>query len=46
MATLLFIALKFAGRIDSPYDGYWFSLMVALDSQTLLRWWLWRSSGR
>ena len=46
--TLLFLALYVFTDLGqaNPYDTYIFLVLLALDSNTLLRYWLWRQSGR
>ena len=46
MGTLLFLVLSVAKQLYSPYDSYWLTLLVALDTQTAFRWWLWRQARR
>ena len=46
MATLAFLLLKLAGRVDSPYDIYACSLLLALDCQTGFRLWVYLRSRR
>ena len=48
MATLVYLSLRlftdFGANFD--FDTYIFLVVLALDSNTLLRWCIWRSSGR
>ena len=46
MATLLFLLAWMGGRCNSPYDVYWGALLVALDANTVVRWWMFQRSGR
>lgn len=46
MATLIFLLAHWLGRVESPYDTYAFTLLLALDSSTGLRWWIWHRSHR
>ena len=41
MGTLLFLLLHATRQLQSPFDCYWFTLLVSLDAQTALRLWLW-----
>ena len=45
MATLAFVLLVWAGKVNTPYDSYWLCLLLALDTQTLLRLWIYRRHG-
>ena len=42
MGTLLLLYLHAVKGLNSPYDCYWLALLVSLDCQTALRWWIWR----
>lgn len=46
MGCVAFLILHAIKVLDSPYDAYWFTILLSLDTQTLLRWWLWKRSGR
>ena len=46
MGTLCFVLLSWAKGLQSDYDCYWLSLLIALDAQTVFRWWLWRQARR
>ena len=42
MGTLLFLLIKMLKVFETPYDYAIFCLLLSLDAQTLLRFWLWR----
>lgn len=46
MATFLFLLLHALKELNSAYDSYVICVLLALDSNTILRWWLWHRSGR
>jgi hypothetical protein len=46
VATLLFLLLHAAKDLNLAYDTYVFCVLLAMDSNTFLRWWLWKQSGR
>lgn len=46
VGTLLFLLGWWAGKLHGPYDTAIACALLSLDTQTALRWWLWRQSGR
>ena len=46
MATLLFLLIHALKDLNSVYDCYWVTLLLALDSQLVFRYWLWKQSSR
>lgn len=46
MGSLLFLVLHALGKCQSFYDSDLFCLVLALDTSSLLRWWMWQKSGR
>ena len=46
MGTLVFLLLHALKQLNSDFDSYWLTLLISLDANTMLRFWLWRQSGR
>ena len=46
MGTLAFLLLHAFKQLSSPYDSYVFCFLLALDTSSAVRIWLWRQSGR
>lgn len=43
VGTLAFLLLHALKQLNSAFDSYVLCLLLSLDAQTLLRWWLWRN---
>ena len=46
MGTVAFLLLHALKQLNSQYDSYWLCVLLSLDTQALVRWWLWHRSGR
>jgi len=46
MGCLLFLLLHALKELNFQYDVYVFCLLLSLDANTILRWWLWTRAGR
>lgn len=46
IGTLLFLILHSFKQLQSPYDCYWVTLLLSLDSQVAFRYWVWRRANR